>query len=159
MLIRQGTIFAVTAVVLTGCESSTSPDASILEGRWATARDALSPAGSHQGFLTFAGTAFVLEVRSFGVYGGQGANDLSAYSRTEGTFRVEGDRLHFSPTRVVTWDRFFGVDSPERVESPYPWGSLFDDARFTVRFTRLTLRYVIYPADAPVETSRIYRRQ
>ena len=158
MLIRQATILALTAAVLAGCESSTSPSASLLQGRWATTRDALSPAGSHQGFLTFAGRAFVFEARSFGLYGGQSANDLSAYSRTEGTFRVEGDRVHFSPTRLVTWDRFYGVDSPPLVESPYP-GSLFDNARFTLRFTTLALHYVIYPADAPVETSRIYRRQ
>jgi hypothetical protein len=158
MSIRHARTLAFAALSLTACESSTSPEASALEGRWATDREALSPAGSYQSFLTFDGTAFAFDVRSFGVYSGQGSNELSAYSRTEGTFRIEGDRLHFAPTRLVTWDRFYGADSPERVESPYPLGSIFDDARFTVRITELTLRYLTYPADAPVETTRTFWR-
>ena len=158
MSIRRSTIVAFGIVALAACDSSTSPDSSSLEGRWATEREALSPTGSHRGYLTFDGATFAFEVRTFGLYPGQAANDLSAYVRTEGTFRVEGDRLHFSPARLVTWDRFYGADSPERIDSPYPWGTLFDNARFTMRLSQLTLRYLTYPADAPVETSQTYWR-
>jgi hypothetical protein len=158
MRFRAATIITFVLPLGIACHSPTSPE-SALAGRWATERESLSPAGSHQSFLTFSGGAFAFEVRSFGLYQGQRSNDLSAYSRTEGTFRIEGDRLNFSPARLVTWDRFFGPTSPERVETPYPWGSLFDSTRFTVRVNRLTLRYLSYPADAPVETTRTYWRQ
>jgi hypothetical protein len=155
---RSSMIVTLVLPLAVACDSATSPE-SALAGRWATEREGLSPAGSYQSFLTFEGPTFASEVRSYGLLQGQGPNDVSAYSRTEGTFRVEGDRLHFSPTRLVTWDGFYGVTSPERVESPYPWGSLFDNARFSIRLNRLTLQYLSYPADAPVETSRSYWRQ
>jgi hypothetical protein len=157
MLGRRSTFIALLTAVVAACESATAPAASV-EGRWASPREALSPTGSHQSFLTFHGDAFTLEVRSYGIYPGQKLTDLAAYSRTEGTFRVDGDRLEFSPLRLVTWDSFYGATSPERVESPYPWGSLFDDARFAVRSNRLDLYYTIYPADAPVSTSSTYFR-
>jgi hypothetical protein len=140
------------------CQSATSPE-SVLDGRWATAREVLTPAGSYQSFLTFDGTAFAWEVRSFGLLPGQRPNDLSAYSRTEGLFRVEGDRLHLSPTRLVTWDGFYGLTSPERVERLNPEGSFVDNARFSIRLNRLTLYYLSYPADAPVETTRTFLRE
>jgi hypothetical protein len=98
-------------------------------------------------------------VRSFGLLPGQRPNDLSAYSRTEGLFRVEGDRLHLSPTRLVTWDGFYGLTSPERVERLNPEGSFVDNARFSIRLNRLTLYYLSYPADAPVETTRTFLRE
>ena len=158
MLGRRATITSLFSVILAACESATSPGASAIAGRWATTPEGLSPAGSYQSFLTFDGDAFTSEVRSYGLYPGQRSTELSAYSRTEGTFRVDGERLHFSPLRLVTWDRFNGVTSPERVDSPYPWGSLFDDARFKLRLNRLDLHYTTYPADAPVATSRSYWR-
>jgi hypothetical protein len=158
MHLRSFSIVAFAVALAVACDSATSPE-SALAGRWATEREGLSPAGSYQSFLAFDGAAFTFEVRSYGLLHGQRPNDLSAYSRTEGTFRVEGDRLHFLPSRLVTWDGFYGASSPERVESPYPWGSLFDDARFSIRLTRLTLRYLSYPADAPVETTRTFLRE
>ena len=158
MFARRSTIISLLSVILAACESSTSPDGSAIAGQWATTREALSPTGSYQSFLTFDGDAFTSEVRSYGLYPGQRSTDLSAYSRTEGTYRVDGDRVHFSPLRLVSWDRFYGETSPERVQSPYPWGSLFDDARFTLRLNRLDLHYTTYPADAPVPTSRTYWR-
>jgi hypothetical protein len=156
---RPLTTIALVGLILAACETSTSLDGSVVAGRWATEREGLSPSGSYQSFLTFDDAAFTAEVRSYGVYEGQRPNDLSAYARTEGTFRIEGDRLHFSPTRLITWDHFYGPTSPERVESPYPWGSIFDDARFTVRLNQLTLHYITYPAYAPVATSRSYLRE
>ena len=138
---RSAVLVTFILPLAVACDSATSPE-SALSGRWATDREALSPAGSYQSFLAFDGDTFTFEVRSYGLYG-QPPNDIAAYSRTEGTFRIAGDRLHFSPTRLVTWDGFYGLTSPERVESPYPWGSLFDDARFTIRLNRLTLYYLI----------------
>jgi hypothetical protein len=92
------------------------------------------------------------------LYPGQRASDLSAYSRTVGTFAVAGDRLSFDPDSLVSWDRFYGAASPETVQSPYPYGGLYDDARFRLAPWVLTLDYTTYPADAPVPTRRTFRR-
>jgi hypothetical protein len=96
-------------------------------------------------------------VRNYGLYAGQQPNDLSAYSRIEGTFGIEGDSLEFFAAHLVTWDRFFGPNPPERVELP-PRTAQANRAHFSIDLNRLTLRYFSYPADAPVATSRVYWR-
>ena len=37
---------------------------------------------------------------------------------------MEDNRLLFQPTRLISWDRCYGVDSPERVSEPYPYGAI-----------------------------------
>lgn len=154
----QSAIIALLSVLLAGCNPATSPHDSPVAGRWATIREPLNPTGSYQGFLTFDGAAYVSEVRDYGLYPGQQPNDLSAYSRIEGTFRVEGDSLRFSPQRLITWDRFYGPDSPERIENLAGQAAQSSAAHFSLDLHWLTLRYFTYPADAPVATSRIYWR-
>src|SRR5688572_28251599 len=144
------------AAAMPGCRESAAGLATVLPatelaGRWVTSRNDLSPAGSHQSSLTFSiDGRFVFENRMYGLYDGQRDSDLSAFTRTEGTYRIDRDRLVFEPRRLVWWDSFYGVRSAENVEEPYPWGSLFDDARFEVTDDHLTLTYTVYPADAPV---------
>jgi hypothetical protein len=152
-------VVSAVLVLLAACASPTDQGRSPLVGRWATAPEDLSPSGWHQYHMTFAAEgAFALEVRSYGVYAGQPHDELSAYSRTEGSYRVDGERLVFEPQRLVWWDRFYGVASPEHVEDSYPYGSLFNAATYVVRDNQLTLRYVSYPADAPVPTSMVFIR-
>jgi hypothetical protein len=65
----------------------------------------------------------------------------------------------FQPERLVTWDLFFGIDSPERVQEPYPYTGFYDDAHYTVfNGGGLVLRYLSYPADAAVRTTQTYVR-
>jgi hypothetical protein len=40
-----------------------------------------------------------------------------------------------------------------QVIEPYPYGTLFDGARFEIVAERLTLHYLSYPLDAPVATT------
>lgn len=155
----------MTAVILVGC-SGEGPvldpgipvEPAALVGDWATSPAMLSPRGWHQYHLTFtAKGSYRSEVRSYGVYELQPAAELSDFSREEGSFSVEGDRLVMEAERLVVWDRFYGADSPVQVYEPYPYGNApFDGARFEIRDRRLILHYFSYPADALVPTTKEY---
>jgi len=138
---------------------ATAGGAAELVGRWVSSRNNLSPEGWHQGSLTFEiDGRFASENRSYGVYEGQQRDDLSAFTRVEGKYRIERDRLIFEPQRLIWWDHFYGAQSAEHVVEPYPWGGLFDDARHSVRDDHLTMSFTVYPADAPVPCVAEYER-
>jgi hypothetical protein len=131
-----------------------------LLGRWATPPEPNS-GGSFVYSLEFGRDGrFVVEWRAFGMYPGQRAGDVSGYSRSYGAYRVDGDRLTMLVDRVVTWDRFYGADSPETVTRPQPATAMYDDARFRVEAggEALVLDYTSYPADAPVAARMTFRR-
>ncbi len=71
---------------------------------------------------------------------------------------MKDNRLLFQPTRLISWDRFYGVDSPERVSEPYPYGAIFDDARYETLGPQLTLRFTVYPANAPEAAVLVFTR-
>ena len=148
----------ISAVATLGCSDTLAPVPGNLVGTWVSAPSALQPQGSYRRHLLFTtGGRFAAEVRSYGVYPGQPADQLSHFSRIEGTFRRDGDRLLFDPERHIWWDRFYGANSPVHVEQPYP-GGLFDDAVYELEPDRLTIRYTVYPADAPEPATAVYRR-
>ena len=157
--------FVAVLTAMPGCrESAAAPttvlSATELSGRWLAPRNDLAPDGSHQSALTFSiDGRFVFENRMYGLYDGQVASDLSAFTRTEGTYRIDRDRLVFEPVRLVWWDRFEGARSPEHVEEPYPWGRLFDDARFEVQADRLVMTYRVYPGDKGLPGVGEYARE
>ena len=94
------------------------------------------------------------EVRWYGLYG-LGKNDVAAYSRIVGTYAIVGDSLMGHPDHLVYWDYYFGADSPEQtedVEGPET------RSRFEVSSGQLTLHYLSYPADGPVESMSTYHR-
>jgi hypothetical protein len=131
------------------CAGATDVKPSQLDGTWIAPAENASPSGWYQRSLTFGSNgSFVSEFRSYGIYQGQSRNELSGFSRTEGRYQVDGDRLLFQPARLISWDRFYGVNSPVQVMEPYPYGSIFDDARFAIEGGILILHYTIYPADA-----------
>jgi hypothetical protein len=59
----------------------------------------------------------------------------------------------------VWWDRFHGASSPEHVEEPYPWRSIFDDAHFSIAGDHLTMSYTVHPADVPMLAVGAYTRE
>ena len=101
---------------------------------------------------------FTAEVRSYGVYAGQSASDLSAYSRTIGAYQASDGQLTFPPDTLVEWDRFYGAAATPSVRTPYPYTGYYDATRYTVASGVLTLQYLSYPADAPVETTQQFHR-
>jgi hypothetical protein len=143
-----------------GCSTLTDVDAPAqLVGTWQSPLAALSPAGAMQTTLRFgADGEFVADVRSYGLYPGQTAGELSAYSHVTGTYATAGDALLIEPTELAWWDRFYGPESPEQVVAPYPYGDIYDQATYQVRGEVLTLQYITYPADAPEPTTAIFRR-
>jgi hypothetical protein len=125
-----------------------------LEGTWVAATETASPTGWYQRSLTFdADGTFVSGFRVYGVYTWHQDDELSAYQRTEGTYAVEGNRLVFHPFRLVWWDRYYGDQSPEQISEPYPYGTIFDDARYQLKGRQLTLQFTVYPTDAPETTA------
>ncbi len=153
------------AVFASGCGESAAgpavtPAATDLVGRWIGPRDDLAPEAWHQSTLTLSiDGRFTLENRTHGVYEGQTAEVLSTISRIDGTFRLAGDRLIFQPQRLTWWDRFYGAMSPEQVEEPYPWGSIFENARISIAGDHLTLTYTVNPADAALAAVSEFTRE
>lgn len=144
--------------LLASCSAVLEPVSGGFVGDWATERKALSPAGTHENLLGLgADGRFVAESRMYGAYPGQPAGQLSASSRTEGSYRAEDGRLHFQPESLTTFDTFEGKPKTT-VHRPYPYGGVYQGAEFDVDGDRLTLTYITYPADAPVETRRTFRR-
>jgi hypothetical protein len=142
--------WSVLPLALTvACGGATDVKSSSLSGTWVAPVENASPSGWYRRSITFETSgSFTSEFRSFGVYAGQPRDELSGYQRTEGTYRTEGDRLVFQPTRLISWDRFYGVNSPEQVSEPYPYGTIFDNARYEMTALLLTLHFTVYPADA-----------
>jgi hypothetical protein len=148
--------FAITM----SCGNPIDVEPLTLFGTWVAIENA-SPSGSHRRSLSLGSNgSFTSEVRSFGIYPDQSPGALSSYQRTEGTFgiEVEGNGLIFHPIRLVSWDLFYGVESPERIAEPYPHGSVFDDATYEIRGRELILDFTIYPADAPVPARLVFTR-
>lgn len=149
----------VSVVATLGCSESIAPVPGDLVGTWVSASGALQPQGWHRRHLLFTTAGrFAAEVRSYGVYPGQPADQLSSFTRIEGTVRQDGNRLLFNPERNIWWDRFYGEDSPVHVQQPYPYGGVFDDAVYEVAGNRLTIRHTVYPADAPEPATAVYMR-
>lgn len=152
------TLAFLSFAALPGCSDPVAPDRELV-GTWATPRENLSPQGWYQTLLTFSADGdFVQEVRTFRTLGSTTGDALAGFSRAEGRYDVSGDRLSFEPRRLVWWDSFYGADSPVHVEEPYPWGFVFDDARYTVSSSRLTIHFTTYPLDAPEPATMVFTR-
>jgi len=146
-------LLSAAALLTLACSdrATTEPEPQSLTGHWVTQRLSLGESASYEHHLLLQRFGrFASEVRTYGSYPGQAPDEFSGYSRVEGAFRVDGDRLEFRPVRLVEWDLFYGLSSPVRVIEPYPYGILFDSTRFEIAADHLTLRYLSYPSDAPV---------
>jgi hypothetical protein len=141
-----------------GATAALSPGARGLEGRWITAPSDLAAHGWHQDELTLeADGRFTSVSRGYGLYEGQSRDALSTSRRIEGTYRLEGDRVHFQPRRLIWWDHYESADRAP-TSTPYPWKTLFDDANVSVIDGVLVLRYNLYPSDVPVPVRADYTR-
>lgn len=100
----------------------------------------------------------MLDLRSFGLYEHQEADDLSGYERTSGTFTVDGDRVIFKPDWLAEWDYSFGPDAPQTIYAPYPEEHFYDDAHFHISGDTLTLDFTLYEADSPQPVTQVFQR-
>ena len=144
-----------------GDNSIAAPDpaAALLAGRWEREPYAMEPTGRLEYALTFtAPNRFTWDIRGYGIMAGQPADEVSFYSRIDGQYATHGALLEFTPRRAVSWDRFYGANSRERREDPATLPPIFDQATFNVEADKLTIRFVSYPADAPVPVQSNYSR-
>jgi hypothetical protein len=160
-LFRSGISLSVFAL-MAACDNSVAPTIGHLPGIWIAPAEAASPNGRYERTLTFRGDgSFTSEFRSYGIYAFAGDDDLSSYSRTEGTYAVEieGNGLEFRPVRITSWDRFYGDDSPETVRNAHPDERLFDDAHYEILAGQvLKLDFTVYPADAAEPAQLVFLR-
>ena len=63
------------------------------------------------------------------------------------------------PRSLTTRDRFYGADSPETVQEPFPYYGFYDDARFRLADDTLTIDFTTYPADAAEPARQVLRRE
>lgn len=158
---RHAFVAAVLSFVACGGGTTEPAVSGPLVGGWDADVEALHPAGTMQNTLLFLSNGrFVATVRSFGVYAGQAAGDVSSVIRTTGSYRASSDgALSFAPDSLVTYDRFYGPNARASVQTPYPYPpGPFAGAHFEVTDRQLTIHYTTYPADAPVPATAVYRR-
>jgi hypothetical protein len=159
---RRSAPLALCAALLSltlGCSDPTELISRDLVGPWATAPQDLQPNGWYQSHITFgADGSYLFDGRSYGVYPGQPRDELSGYTRFQGVYSVRGDSVFRELRREITWDRFYGANSPERVTNLAGNPYYRSGARFEVRGPVLVLHFLTYPADAPVETTMILQR-
>jgi hypothetical protein len=161
MCCRQGILaFALAAMaVLASCSSSTdSSSVGALAGIWEF-DSAGTTQGSYQRQLTLgADGQFSMQLRYFGVYDGQSADELSGFEKTTGMFVVDGDHLDFTPQVLLKWDFSYGRDAPTQIFPQYPYDHFYDDTHFTIDGETLTLHFTDYPVDEPVSASQAFQR-
>ena len=159
-LALSGVLFALVA----GCRDTTAPGFSApadLVGEWATAPMDLSPNGWYEIRMTYGSDgAYTFEARDYGIYPGQARDFLSAYSRLEGSYRVEGDSIHRMARRETTWDSFYGLSSAPVVRDIAPNDYFINwSSKYMIVGSRLILDYYSYPADAPVATRMVLNKR
>ncbi len=165
MHLKRYLTIALLGALLPGCSESvlelrTIPGAPGLAGEWAAEPDDIGPTGWYQKRLTLHPDGrFASISASYGLYEGQKRNEPSAWTRINGSFRVDGNRVHFTPETMTWWDHFESADFPAPRHAAYPWGTLFDDATFVVEGNVLTLHFNVFPADAPIPVTAAYLRR
>lgn len=99
--------------------------------------------------------SFSTEYLWIGFYG-RPADEVTGYMRTQGSYRLNGDKLYVSTTRVEQWQKYAVGENPA-ITTPTPaWderGTLARDG------DRLIHTYVSAPADAPQTFTEVYRRE
>ena len=154
---------AASAALVVACTADTllAPEqGGALVGVWATVREPLQPQGSMQGTWTIAADGRV-EQRTvmYGVYPGDGVNDVSAEFRAYGRLGASATAFVVHADSAVTHDEFYGPNhrdvqryTTDRQPSP------MDSTHYQIVADALLLTYYSYPADAPVLTHAIMRR-
>ncbi|MDB4914458.1 MAG: hypothetical protein JWM95_2102 [Gemmatimonadetes bacterium] len=155
---RRSTLLFLLAAGLTGCRDSVAPSLTLI-GEWAAAPDMSQADGSvYQVTLSLReDQTFVRDWRAYLPASGGVRGAVFAYATTEGTYTVRGDSLFMRAVTNRSWDRDFygGAVIVTQVNNVDIHG---DGARYEFVGERLTLHYLSYPADAPVETAETFFR-
>lgn len=80
-------------------------------------------------------------------------DEIIGSSVRKGTFEIDGDSIFFRDTETVSWEKGFKPEPETRILNGEKYGS-----RFSIVGSTLTLHYISYPADAPVQTQMEFER-
>ena len=98
--------------------------------------------------------SFLSGARMFGIYSGQGDNELSGYFEQYGNYVLSKQNIYFVAKQTVSWDSFTNQPPLTSVKDVV----IFESCTYKVNGKTLELTYITYPADAPVITKRIYTK-
>jgi hypothetical protein len=144
-------IFLTSILLFPSCEKE---DDSILDGTWTNLMQA-QPNGYYINELKFfKDSAFISKTSAFGIYVGQGTDDLTAWFEHSGNYSQSIDKLYFISHKFVYLDTFWGDQPQTQIKDEL----LFDNCSFKVSDKVLELKYTTYPFDAPEETVRLYTK-
>ena len=153
-------IFLVTAFFVVACSSYEDTEAlpssseNEIYGVWIDTVTA-QPQGYYIHELVIQPNgSFLSGARMFGIYSGQGDNELSGYFEQYGNYVLSKQNIYFVPKQAVSWDSCT-YHPPLTSEKDVV---IFESCTYKVNGKTLELTYITYPADAPVITKRIYTK-
>jgi len=125
-----------------------------LTGTWTERVNAL-PTGYYINELTFnADSTFSSKGSSYGIYGWQGQNDLSGWYEFVGNYSQSSNSLGLISHKVTSWDKFYDGQPFTEIKDQL----LFENCKYKITKQVLEINYTTYPADGPVNTTRIYTK-
>ncbi len=148
----------ILILLLSSCEKKVDVkliNEKALIGTWADTVKA-SPNGYYINELIFDNTTLFTDKSSaYGIYNGQNNNELSSWFVRTGNYVLDENKINFNAKEVVSWDSFFGGDPVTTIKTQV----IFENSTFSINNNILELNYIIYPADAPENTIRQYKKR
>ncbi len=80
-------------------------------------------------------------------------DEIIGSSLRKGTFEIVGDSIFFRDEQTTSWEKGFMPEPETRILNGEKYGN-----KFAILDRTLTLSYISYPADAPVQTQMTYER-
>lgn len=145
-------LFITSVLIFSSCERKTDET---LNGTWAYTTDS-NPRGYIINEITFNNDgSFTKKITWHGIYEGQDSDELSAWTEITGNFEANEDILIITATKFITWDSFLSADPVTTIKTEL----LYRNCTFDINEKILELKYLTFPADAPVQTRSLYKKQ
>ena len=123
-----------------------------LTGSWADTIVAL-PKGSYIYELEIDSNAtFKMKTTALGIYPTDETKDTSSWWQNTGNLIQHKDSLYFNATTYKWWDSFYQMEVKTEIVNIW----MYQFCTYTISSDLLTLKYITYPADAPVETFKTF---
>lgn len=127
----------------------------VLIGTWVDTANALPNVYYINELIFDNNNSFTDKSSAYGIYSGQANNELSGWFVRTGNYELDKNKIGFLAEKVVSWDSFFGGDPVTTIETYV----IFENCTFTINNNILELNYITYPADAPENTIRQYKKR
>jgi len=142
----------MSVIIFSSCERKTDET---LIGTWAYTTES-SPRGYVINEITFNSEGlFTKNLTWYGIYEGQNSDELSGWTEITGDFEVNENKLIVTANKSVSWDAFYSTDPVTTIETE----TLYTNCTFDIDEKILELKYLTFPADAPVQTKSLFKKQ